>query len=122
MLSEAAATNSFDLSQKESLTLDQNRLSFLRRSADHQLLGNHLVAFGEFLYSSNYSQCYLNGQPVYNGTGVVIPAGSPYNPFAGTLDDSNADTIIAADRFRYPSPGLPPGRRAFLPGGRGLQG
>ena len=96
--SGAAAANGFDLSRKLSLTLDQNRLSFFG-SADRQLLGNHLVAFGEFLYSSNYSQSYLNAQPVDNGTGVIIPAGSPYNPFEGTIDGNNAETILAADRF-----------------------
>ena len=97
-LSGAAAANGFDLSRELSLTLDQNRLSFFG-SADRQLLGNHLVAFAEFLYSSNYSQSYLNAQPVIGGAGVTIPAGSPYNPFAGTLDDSNTETILAANRL-----------------------
>ena len=96
--SDRAATDRFDLSHLENITLDQNRLSFLG-SADRQLLGNQLVAFAEFLYSSNYSQSDLNPQPLFNGIGVVIPAGSPYNPFAGTLDDSNAITILASDRF-----------------------
>ena len=96
--SGTAATNAFDLSQKENLTLDQNRLSFFG-SADRQLLGDHLVAFSEFLYSSNYSQSFLNGQPASTSFGTVVPAGSPYNPFAGTLDDSNVDTIFASDRF-----------------------
>ena len=95
---DRAATNGFDLSQVESLTLDQNRLNFFG-SADRHLLGDHLVVFSEFLYSKNYSQSYLNPQPLFNGFGVVIPAGSPYNPFAGTIDDSNADTILVSNRF-----------------------
>ena len=100
--SDSAATNAFDLSQITNLTLDQTRLSFIG-SADRQLFGNHLVAFGDFLYSSNYSQSYLNAQPLYNGSGVVIPAGSPYNPFAGTIDDSNAAAILVSNRFvNYP--------------------
>ena len=93
-----AASNGFDASQRLGLTLDQNRLSFFS-SADRQLLGNHLVAFGDFLYSRNYSQNYLNAQPLCNGTGVVIPAGSPHNPFVGILLDSNAETILAANCF-----------------------
>ncbi len=99
---DAAAARGFDLAQAQTITLDQNRLNFFG-SADRQLLGNRLVAFAEFLWSSNYSQSQLNGQPLFNGEGVTIPAGSPYNPFAGTIDDNNAGTIQVSDRFvAYP--------------------
>ena len=96
--SAAVVANGFDVSRLLSLTLDQNRLSFFG-SFDRQLLGNHLVAFGEFLYARNYAQNYLNAQPVNNADGAVVPAGSPYNPFTGTLDENNAETILVANRF-----------------------
>ena len=93
-----AATNGFDLSQAAGLTLDQNRLN-LFASGDRQLVGSHVVAFAEFLYASDYSQSALNAQPLSNATGVMIPAGAPYNPFAGTIDTSNAGAVLAANRF-----------------------
>ena len=84
-------TDGFDLSRATSITLDQSRLNFFG-SADRQLIGNHVVAFGEFLYASNYSQSYLNAQPLSNATGVVVPATAPYNPFGTTFDATTVAT------------------------------
>ncbi len=92
------ATNGFDLSRATTITLDQNRLNVFA-SGDRQLIGNHVVAFVDFLYASNYSQSQLNAQPLSNNTGVVIPAGAPFNPFAGTISGANAGTILVANRF-----------------------
>ena len=82
--SSAATTQQFDLARATSITLDQTRLSVFA-SADRELFDKYVVGFADFLYSSNYSQSYLNAQPLSNATGVVIPAGSPYNPFTTTI-------------------------------------
>ena len=82
--SSSVTVAGFDLSQATNITLDQTRLSVIA-SADRQLYGKHLVAFADFLYTSNYSQSQLNAQPISNATGVVIPAGSPFNPFTSTI-------------------------------------
>ena len=96
-----AVNNSFNLANGESLTLDQTRLNFFG-SADRQLIGNHVVAFGEVLYAQNYSQSYLNAQPLNGAEGVVVPATAPYNPFGQTLDINSLEGgngLEVANRF-----------------------
>ena len=90
----------FDLSRATTVTLDQNRFNVVA-SGDRQLLGDHAVAFVDFLYSSDYSQHYLNAQPLSTNSnfGVTIPYGAPYNPFAGTLSAANEDDITVNNRF-----------------------
>ena len=61
-ISPTAGRSVFDLAAATGITLDQNRLNVFA-SADRQLIGNHVVAFVDFLYASNYSQSYLNAQP-----------------------------------------------------------
>ncbi len=79
-------TNGFDLSGKTGITLDQSRTSLFAEFA-REVWTDHITIYGEFLYSRNYSQSYLNAQPVAGnstdaaGNAVVIPAGSPTNPF-----------------------------------------
>ncbi len=85
-----AVTTGFDLSQATTITLDQNRLSVFA-SGDRQLFDKYVVAFADFLYTSIYTQNYLNAQPLSNATGVVIPATAPYNPFGTTID---ATTLV----------------------------
>ncbi len=98
--SSTATTNGFDLSQRTNITLDQNRTNVFA-SADRELIGKHVVAFADFLYASNYSQSALNAQPLNttSGFGVVIPAGSPYNPFNGTINGANAGQVTVNNRF-----------------------
>ena len=97
-----AVDTSFDLSQATGITLDQTRLNFFG-SADRQLIGNHVVAFAEFLYAQNYSQSYLNAQPLNGAEGVVVPATAPYNPFGQTLDiaslQAGGNGLEVANRF-----------------------
>ena len=97
-----AVDESFNLANGESLTLDQSRLNFFG-SADRQLIGNHVVAFAEFLYAQNYSQSYLNAQPLNGAEGVVVPATAPYNPFGQTLDinslQAGGNGLEVANRF-----------------------
>ncbi len=90
--------NSFDLSKATSITLDQNRLNFYG-SFDRKLIDNHLVAFGDVLYTKNYSQSYLNAQPVSTATGVVIPQGAPFNPFDGDVNGVATSGVAVANRF-----------------------
>ena len=97
----AALGNVFDLSRATTITLDQNRLSVFA-SADRQLYDKYVVAFADFLYSSNYSQSYLNAQPLSNATGVVIPANAPFNPFGRVADNttlSGAGLFLVNNRF-----------------------
>ena len=90
----------FDLSRATTVTLDQNRFNVVA-SGDRELIGKYMSAFVDFLYSSDYSQHYLNAQPLSTNSnfGVVIPYGSPYNPFAGQLDATNEGDITVNNRF-----------------------
>ena len=91
-----AASTGFNLANATTLTLDQNRLNVFS-SADRQLFGDHMVAFADFLYASNYSQSQLNAQPVSTNTGLVVPYGSPFNPFAATL--TGTTPVLVNNRF-----------------------
>lgn len=96
-----AVTDGFDLSKATSVTIDQNRLDFIG-TFERQLFGKYLVAFGDVLYASVYSQSQLNAQPLSNATGVVIPATAPYNPFGTTIDattTAGANAIQVNNRF-----------------------
>ena len=95
-----AAAGGFNLSNATGVTLDQNRTNVFA-SADRQLLGDHVVAFADFLYASNYSQSYLNAQPVSTNTGLVIPIGAPGNPFYNATDTplTGSTPVLANNRF-----------------------
>ena len=90
----------FNLSGATTITLDQNRTNVVA-SGDRELIGKNVIAFVDFLYSSDYSQHYLNAQPLSTNSnfGVSIPYGAPYNPFAGTLDSTNQNDITVNNRF-----------------------
>ena len=94
------ALNQVNLSRFTGITLDQNRTN-IYAAADRQLIDKYVVAFADFLYASNYSQSYLAPQPVSNNTGVVIPYGAPFNPFAGTINGTTASatSVLANNRF-----------------------
>ena len=65
-------------------TLDQSRSNFAG-SFDHQICGKQLELFGNFLYSYNHSESFLNAQPLSNGTGVVILGSRRVDPETGAL-------------------------------------
>ena len=65
---------SFNLANKPTSTLDQSRSNFAG-SFDHQICGKQLELFGNFMYTYNHSESFLNAQPLSNGTGVIIPPG-----------------------------------------------
>ena len=94
--SSGLASTGFNLANATVLTLDQNRLNVFS-SADRQLFGEHMVAFADFLYASNYSQSQLNAQPVSTNTGLVVPYGAPFNPFAATL--TGGTPVLVNNRF-----------------------
>ncbi len=92
-----AVINGFDLSRATTITADQSGLN-VYASGDRQLIGDKVVAFADFLYANNYAQSYLNAQPISTLTGVVIPAGAPYNPFNAQVD-GNAYPVYVNNRF-----------------------
>lgn len=101
-----ATITSYDLSQVPTSTLDVSNTNAYA-AFTHQVFGKQLELFGDFLYSHNHSQNFLNAQPLSNGTGVVIlgtmrvdpntgalvpedrgPA-APFNPFVESIDSNS---------------------------------
>ena len=74
----------FDVAQIPNSTLDQSRSNFAG-SFNHQICGKQLELFGNFLYSYNHSESFLNGQPLSNGTGVIILGSQRVDPETGAL-------------------------------------
>ena len=99
-ISSLQAAGGFNLSNATTVTLDQNRTNVFA-SADRQLIGDHVVAFVDFLYASNYSQNFLNAQPVSTNTGIVVPIGAPFNPFFNATDTplTGSSPVLANNRF-----------------------
>ena len=64
----------YDISRVPTSTLDNSRINALA-SFTHQVFGKKLELFGNFLYSNDHNEYFLNAQPVSTGGGVVIPAG-----------------------------------------------
>ncbi len=79
---------SYDLSQVPSSTLDISNTNAYA-SFTHQIFGKQLELFGDFLYTRNHSESFLNAQPLNNGTGVVIPPGR-----VGTNDDVTSPAYV----------------------------
>ena len=83
------------------ITLDQNRLSAYG-SVERDIFDKHLVVFGDFLYSRNYSQSYLAPQPVATNSSpnpnqnMIIPLGAPFNPFNSQIGIEQAQVPTAA--------------------------
>jgi iron complex outermembrane receptor protein len=81
-----------NLTQYNGITLDQDRTNFYG-SAEREIIDKLLNVFGSFLFSQNYSQSFLAPQPVSTNSSpeatenMVIPIGSPYNPFNATIGD-----------------------------------
>ncbi len=100
----------FNLSNGTGITLDQSRLSLFGEFA-REIWADHITFYGEFLYSHNYAQSYLNAQPITglstdaNNNGLVVPPGSLGDPFNFTVDGAVASTG-ATD---VATPGVPVG-------------
>jgi iron complex outermembrane recepter protein len=96
----------FDLSKLPTSTLIQSNQNVIA-SFTHQIYGKRLELFGDFLYAYNHNQSQLNGQPLSNNTGIVIPAGTAagpggfpiYNPFNFQIDGT-VGTFTVAQRFQ----------------------
>jgi len=97
-VSQDEVVNGFDLSQFTTQTLRSERTS-VYGSLEFDLATNGAATlFGNFLYTSATSSSQLNAQPVNNFDTVVIPAGSPFNPFNVAVDAS-ATTNFIANRY-----------------------
>lgn len=111
----------YNLSKLPTTTLDISNTNAYG-DIDHQIFGKQLEFFGNFLFAKNHNLSFLNGQPLNNATGVVIPPGrvgtnndvnSPgyvpgmtntiYNPFQLQIDNttlSGTDRLFANQRFQ----------------------
>ncbi len=91
------------LQQYTGITLDQNRTAAYG-SVERDIIDKHLIVFGDFLYSRNYSQSYLAPQPVATNSSpnpsqnLIIALGAPFNPF---------NSQIGIEQAQIPT-GLPP--------------
>ena len=109
-LSSGADSQLFDLSRGTGITLDQSRLSLFGEFA-REIWADHITVYGEFLYSHNYTQSYLNAQPITGlstdaaNNGLIIPVGALGNPFNFVVDFNVAATGITD----VASPGVPVG-------------
>lgn len=90
--------NGFDLSQFTTQTLRSERTSVYSSLEFDLATDGAATAFADFLYTSATSSSQLNAQPVNNFDTLVIPAGSPFNPFSVPVDAS-ATTNFIANRY-----------------------
>ncbi len=110
----------FDLSKLPTSTIDISNTNAYA-SMTHQIFGKQLEIFGDFLYAHNHNESFLNGQPLNNGTGVIIlgsekvdpntgllvpedrGAPAPFNPFQESIDGNTLSgpfKIFANQRFQ----------------------
>jgi iron complex outermembrane receptor protein len=82
--------NLANLGSEVGITLDQDRTNAYG-SVERDIIDKLLTVFGSFIYTQNYSESLLAPQPVATNSSpnasqnMVIPIGSPYNPFATTI-------------------------------------
>ena len=77
-------------------------------SFTHDIFGKQLEVFGDIMYVNNNNFSQLNGQPLSNGTGVIIPAGGAanpgvFNPFPHIIDSttlSGPNRLVVGNRFQ----------------------
>jgi iron complex outermembrane receptor protein len=104
-----AQITAFDLSRLPTSTLQQSNQNVIA-SFTHDIFGKRLELFGDFLYAYDHNTSFLNGQPLSNNTGIVIPAGRAaitnadgsvtpaiFNPFNFAI---GANTFTVAQRFQ----------------------
>ena len=92
------------------VTLDQSRLSLFGEFA-REIWADHITFYGEFLYSHNYTQSYLAGQPITStstdsaGNSLIVPVGALGDPFSFPLtfavatDPTRANRVNVRARF-----------------------
>ena len=83
-----ALITSFDLARIPNSTLDQQRTN-INGSFDHQIFGHQLELFGNVMYANNHSESFLNGQPLSNGTGIIILGSFRVDPATGAIVAEN---------------------------------
>ena len=83
-----ALITSFDLARIPNSTLDQQRTN-INASFDHQIFGHQLELFGNVMYANNHSESFLNGQPLSNGTGIIILGSFRVDPATGLIAAEN---------------------------------
>jgi iron complex outermembrane receptor protein len=82
--------NLANLTDYNGVTIDQNRTNAYG-SVERDIVDKLLTVFGSFIYSQNFSQSFLAPQPVSTNSSpdasqnMIIPIGSPYNPFNATI-------------------------------------
>jgi len=102
-----AQVTAFDLSKIPTSTQKQRNTDEYA-SFTHDIFGKQLEVFGDIMYVNNNNFSQLNGQPLSNGTGVVIPAGGAanpgvLNPFPVQIDSntlSNPNRLVVANRYQ----------------------
>jgi len=75
---------SFDLSKLPTSTLDIANTDAYA-AVEHQIFGKQLELFSNFLFAKNHNELFLNGQPLNNGTGVIILGSMKVDPNTGAL-------------------------------------
>lgn len=63
-VSEAEASAAFNLSRAVTMYMAQKRRSVVA-ALDHEIAGDRLSAFGDFVYANTFSQSQLNGPPLF---------------------------------------------------------
>ncbi len=95
-----ADVTAFDLSKIPTSTQKQRNTDMFG-SFTHDIFGKQLEVFGDLMYANNNNYLQLNGQPLSNRTGVVIPGGTtanafggvPFNPFTTPFNGSSTGTV-----------------------------
>ncbi len=98
----------FDLSKVPTSTLEQRNTDLLG-SFTHDIFGKQLEVFGDVMYANNNNFSQLNGQPLSNRTGVVVPGfalvtnpanpmgplvpNGVFNPFTSTFDAFSTGSV-----------------------------
>ena len=94
----------FDLSKLPTSTLDISNTNAYA-SMTHQIFGKQLEVFGDFLYAHNHNESFLNGQPLSNGTGVIILGSEQVNTaFNPALNVSPTNEPLIPETRGAPAP------------------
>lgn len=92
-------SSSYNLFQVPTSTLDISNTNAYA-SFTHQVFGKQLELFGNFLFSKEHTENYLNAQPLSNGSGVVIRGSVRFDPDAGPIgpDGAPIGALVPEDR------------------------
>lgn len=121
------ALHGFNLANYVTLLTNMKRRS-VAVNITHKIYGDHLSAFGDFLYANTYTQSQLNAQPLYPSTSdpytdpfwfgaspppagnMVLPVATASNPFSqawldqGSPADYSAGYVVTAHNRFYTYP------------------